>query len=185
MSLTNITSVKAWMGETTSNKDALIASLILSCSQEIISYLNRNIESEFYEDIVSGNGKNTLTMKNWPITTVTAVQIGQFSYNEIQKSDFTSTGVKVKGRQLIAQGFKFEKGEDNIFIGYVAGYDEVPADIQQACNELINHRMKNERGDRQGVSSKSLAGETISFSHRSWPESVKTVLNNYVDRIPV
>lgn len=183
--LTTLAKVKAWLGETSNAKDTLLESLIKSCSAEISNAVNRNLEQASYTEIIDGNGRNRVTLKNWPISVVLSVNVHGKLFDVLEPADFTSTGVKVSGRCLVCQNVVFEKGLANVIVEYVAGYDPVPEDLDQACVELVTHRFKNERGDKQGVSSKSLAGETISFSHKALPESVRSVLNDYKNVVPV
>ena len=59
----------------------------------------------------------------------------------------------------------------------VAGREEGHADIAQAVNELVGLRYALR--DKQGWNSKTLAGETVSFSTKDMPASVATILKQY------
>lgn len=183
--LTTLSSVKQWLGLTTNASDTVLTSLISSCSEEIEMYLNRTIESTAYTELRDGNNSDVFMLKAYPVQAVIKLVVDGISYKEIPIDDFTSKGVKLDDRKIIAQGFIFPRGRRTVYIQYLAGYDEIPKAIEQACNELIAARFKNERGDRQGVSSKSLAGETISFSHSAMPNSVKSALSDFINVVPI
>jgi hypothetical protein len=184
--LTDLTSVKLWCGIANTSKDAVITTLINSCSQELINYMNRTIYSEARTEIRDGNGKNTMTLAHYPLTAILSVIVNGIEYKEIQQSDRISKGVKIIGeRRILAQGFVFTKGISNVELFYVGGYSVIPDAIKQACNELVAMRLKNERDDRQGVSSKSLAGESVSFFHGQLPNSVVSALTDFIDVVPL
>lgn len=59
-------------------------------------------------------------------------------------------------------------------------YGFIPADIENACIELVGERFKYM--DRMGIASKALGGqETVSFSLKSMPDYVRDTLANYSD----
>jgi hypothetical protein len=147
--------------------------------------LNRKIEQTNYSELRSGTGKPTLTLRNYPIVAVSSVKINGDEIATTQLSDFSSKGIKFDDRQLIGQNVIFKCGNSNILIEYTAGYTVVPVDIQQACIEMVANRWKNMRGDRLGVSSKSLAGESISFSQKDMTSSTREYLSSYKNVVPV
>jgi hypothetical protein len=185
MALTTLASVKQWLGIDNTTNDALLQSLIDSCSDFIEQYLNRKILSAEYTELIDGTGATTQTLKNYPITAVSLLSINNLSQSILPVSNFNTTGVKFDERQLIGQNVKFTCGKRNIYITYTAGYAAVPKAIEQACNEMIAMKFKNERGDRFGVSSKSLAGESISFFHGDMTQSVRATLDNYRNVVPL
>lgn len=62
-------------------------------------------------------------------------------------------------------------------------YGNVPFDVEQACIELVLSRMKEK--DRIGISSKSVANESVSYSQKDMTNFVKTSLQNYRAVIPL
>lgn len=63
-------------------------------------------------------------------------------------------------------------------VAVLVTYGFVPADIEQACIELVAERFKYK--DRIGILSKALGGqETISFSLRAMPDYVRETLTAY------
>jgi hypothetical protein len=63
-------------------------------------------------------------------------------------------------------------------------YSYIPADIEQACIEMVGERY-NYKG-RIGTVSKSLGGqETVSFSQKDMPDFIRTMLQPYRRVIPV
>jgi len=56
-------------------------------------------------------------------------------------------------------------------------YAYTPQEIEQACIEIVSLRYRER--SRIGENSKSIGGETVSYTVKDFPDSVKTILNNY------
>ena len=67
-------------------------------------------------------------------------------------------------------------------VSYQAGFAAPPADLTQACIEMVSLRYREK--DRVGLVSKGLAGETTAYSLKDMPESVRTLLNRYRRVVP-
>lgn len=188
MALTTLANVKAWLGSSyNGSDDAVLGSLIDAVSVAINEYLNRTIESTVLNEYYNGSYQKGIRLRNWPVTAMTSVFINGASIQILAPNDYSSNGVRWSPEHyLIANGVEFTKGWMNVIVNYTAGYapDAIPDDIVQAANEMVALRYKNSRGDRLGVSSKGLAGETITFSQKDMPDSTKSVLKQYMSVVP-
>ena len=149
--------------------------MIDAASVTIESYCSRVFLSASYTETRDGTGNRKLCLDNFPVTSVTAVTVNGQSIPPRPSAigyGFTFDDLVVK-----LTGYRFEQGLDNVVIQYVAGLPAVPDDIDMACCEAVTLRYKSL--DRLGVSSKSLAGESISFSTSDFSESVRRVLDQY------
>jgi hypothetical protein len=80
------------------------------------------------------------------------------------------------GQYSFASGaYSFSSSDSNKPVDLT--YYCVPADIEHACNLLVGTAMKIR--DNLGISSKSLAGETISYSAKAMDGTVKELLMPY------
>jgi hypothetical protein len=78
--LTTLADVKAWLGRTDSNSDALLSALITRVSRQIHSYLQRGtILPHAVNEIRDGTGGNTLVLRQWPVLSVSWVTVGSTS----------------------------------------------------------------------------------------------------------
>lgn len=160
MSLASLSDVKTHLGITNANSDPVLQMLLDGASAAVLSWLGRNLELQNYTETANGNGKAKLLLQNTPVAGLTYVFINGQEVPIV--GDFTSAGCRFTETALILQGGQvFTAGEANISIKYDAGHDPVPADIQQAVMLTVAHRFKER--DWTGYSSKSLAGETVSF----------------------
>ena len=163
--LTTLAKVKEWLNITTSTDDALLTRLVSAASDYIQTLLNRTIAVTAYSDILDGTGSARLMVANYPVVTVSSVKVDGLPIP-------ASTGVGVpgyvfNGTAISMRGsYRFNEDVQNVEVSYTAGYATVPAGLEQACIELIGLRYKER--DRIGISSKGLAGETITFSQKDF-----------------
>jgi hypothetical protein len=170
--LTTLESFRAYAGGASTADDALIGQLITAYSTAVTSLLNRKILSGPVEIWRDGHGRRTLTLPEYPVTAVTLLEIDGQSIPH----RFTDT-------QIILDGSCFTRGHANVHVRFTAGYASVPADIEQAVNELVALRYKER--DRIGHRAKSLAGETVSFVTAALPDSAKAMLAAYARVAPL
>lgn len=74
--LTTLADVKAWLGRSDSNSDALIGALITRTSRQIHSYLQRtSLLPHAVTEVRDGPGGNLLLLKQWPAIGVTSLTV--------------------------------------------------------------------------------------------------------------
>lgn len=172
MALTTTAAVKLYKGLTGNELDALIDALVPRASAAIETYLSRKIESQAHIEYRDGNNGVTLPLRQAPVTAVAAVLVDGVA---IPSGGFTQPGWRIAGQMLVLNGYRFTVGHGNVEIQYTAGYSTVPADIEQACIETVVLAL--ERRSHIDVSSKSLAGETVSFITADLPPSARKALD--------
>jgi len=178
--LTDLATVKRWLGLTSQADDAMLSALITSYSAYVESWLNRTFASQSYTERVDGVGSLGIAFSNYPVTAVASVSIDDIA---IPAATSTSTpGYRFSDKFLYLNGYRFTRGLQNVSITYAAGYASTPPEIKEAVTELVAYQYKSR--DRIGHSSKSLAGETVSFITSDFPANVRTILNNYKKVIP-
>jgi hypothetical protein len=179
--LTTLAKVKAWLGidPGLTTQDVILNDLIAACSAAIESYLNRTLLATDHVEWYDGTGSNVLVLKNWPVNSVASVSYEGVEYSINSPTDFRTRGIRWGKDMIVGSGVVFPKGKMVMRVQYNAGYSEVPDDIEQICTELVALSFKNGRGDRLGISSKSLADESVSYVAVALTEGMKTVLGNY------
>lgn len=183
--------VQAWLGlntpQYTGQDDITIGRLITAASEDIRQETGRIFQKGNYTEIGSGSGGKQVKYltKQWPINTVSLVQIDQSvippSPDGISQG-YTFTNYDSAGHITLV-GHAFNRGVDNIKVIYSAGYDPIPGDLEQACVELVAYRFTG-RG-RIGHKSKSLAGEVVAFVTDHYPDQVQRVIQRYKRTIPL
>lgn len=185
--LTNIENVKKWVkvADTVTTDNELLERLVTAASAFFISTVNRdNLDSvKPYTEKRSGHGGDTLVLRNYPVVDITSLTING---RVIPASpDGIQSGYVFDDRVIELIGFKFDKGKKNVVISYDAGFNDVPADVEQAVTELAGLRYMETTKDRIGVMAEALAGNTVSYNQKDMPESVSSVADKYTNRVPV
>ena len=181
--LTTLAAVKEYLGQkdTATTDDALLSKLISRASAFIVTYSSREYLSQTYNETRDGNGSNRLILKNQNVTAVASVVIDGQSI-PIGGSPQTP-GFWFSGRWVYLNGYRFSLGFGNVQIIYTAGYETVPADVEQVCIELVANKYK--RRDRIGEVSKNLNGMVVSYSTSDLSDDHKSILDFYESNVPI
>jgi len=175
--LTTLANVKGWFAPPliTTADDALLTRLVTAASQFIQSWLDRTLAQQGYTETRDGGGGSSLAFANTPVSAVSALAIDGIAIPPA--SDAVSPGYAFSATRLYLRGYAFTRGVRNVTLSYTAGYAATPPEVEQACIELVALRYKER--DRIGHVSKSLAGETVSFSQKDMSDDIKTLLSLY------
>jgi hypothetical protein len=172
--LTTLANVKTWLGLSSNNTDdGLLDRLITSSSSLIIEFLKRDVKTRVYTDETHhGNGGSGLCLRQYPITTVSAVSVDGASV----------TGFTFDERMVYLTSSVFTRGQANVKVTYTAGFAAVPFGLDQACVELVGVMYREK--DRIGHVSKQLGGETVTFNVADLPARIKTSLRQWTNVVP-
>jgi hypothetical protein len=180
--LTTVAALKPWLRLTSVADDTLLASLVSGVSAWIQEWLGRIIASATYTDTLNGNGKTALCFLHYPVTAVTSVTIDGVAIPA--RAVPGGSGYYFDSDFLYLDGYCFtQKSNQNVVLVYTAGFASVPLDLALATNKLcaISYREL----DRQGLSSKGLAGEQTNFIVTDMPKDVISILQSYKRVVPV
>jgi hypothetical protein len=192
--LTTLTNVKEYLaidpGET--SVDALLARLVSSESARFSNLSNNPITSASYTETVDGNGTRYYVPKNYPVLSVTSVTVDgnaiparasvsdngfALVQNRVELVGYMFTSSRAAIYYSVYPSFSVSAGVGNVTIVYTAGYQTVPADVDQAVCEMVALKFRGR--DRVGLMSQSVGGETLSYQTLTLPESVQSVIDNY------
>lgn len=173
--LTSFESFIAWNGEVAGTDVEGVKALITACSQWFRSVTSRDIDLRSYTRRFDGRNNTRLLLPHYPVTAVTSLRIGGLAI-PAQPGE-SQPGYFFDADSIALEGYRFERGTGNVSVAWQAGYAAIPADIEQAVNELVG--LRHAMRDKQGWASKSLAGETVSLLTKDMPDSVRTVVEQY------
>lgn len=173
--LTTLAAVKAYGPISGTELDTLLGALITRASTSIENFLQGAVLSASYTETRNGTGGSAMLLRQYPVSAVTSLSIDGNSVP--QATSYGQPGWWLADRQLLLFGYRFTRGIGNVLVTYTAGFVTTPPDIEQACIETVLLALK--RRDHIDVSSKSLAGETISYITADLTPSAKVVLNSY------
>jgi hypothetical protein len=177
MALTTLANVKQYLQiePDDTSADDLLERMIDAASVTIERYCGRTFLQANYTEVRHGTGQRRMSVRNIPMTAVSSVTVNGRSIPA--RPGATGQGFTFDQYCVNLTGYDFTDGYDNVAISYTAGFAAVPADVDLACCELVSLRYKTI--DRLGVTSKSLAGESISFNMGDFSEPVKRALDQY------
>lgn len=169
--LASLSELKLHLSMTTDASDEVLTQLLVAASAQVEAFLGRDILAADYLDEFDGRGLRAHMLLNSPAVSVSSVMINGREIE--QSSGYGSSGWRLSGRFVLVEG-GFPDGNLNCSVSYRAGYETVPAAIKQAVIDSAAHQFKEL--DRIGVSSKTLATETIAFrdaeNHKRWAMSL-------------
>lgn len=96
--LTNLTSVKLYLGITNTDSDTLLTALISEADKMIKNYCRKQLESNIYTEFYSGDGTNALRLRQGPVTHIQNIWTdpGGF-FGQGTNSPFSSTTLLTAG----------------------------------------------------------------------------------------
>ena len=145
MSLLELSEYKNYLNLSpgTTKPTALIA-LQNEVEQRVIDRLKRDLVSQTYVEYFDGNGSKSILPKQFPITSITKVEV----YEGLDSNNTEVWETWAKGDEyqrlliedsveITLDGAIFPKGTQNVRITYVAGYSTIPYWAKKACKELF------------------------------------------------
>jgi hypothetical protein len=175
--LTDLDTVKAWLGVSGATSDTLLGGLVTAVSSFITNYLGRQILAASYVETYRGNGQSVMLLRNFPITAVASVAFAGQTITSAADPVTLTSGLLFDDRTLQLVGGRFPFALP-VVVTYTAGYATTPADVAQAAVELVGEAFR--RRDRIGLSSKSLGGqEVIAFSLKDMNDTARALLASY------
>lgn len=151
------------------SSDDKIQSLLDAASQYIRSYAGQDFTLTKYKEVASGFSSYSYQARVPFVRKVLSCNVGS-------KSVDVSTAV-INNNIIYFDNVALATGVNNITIEYVAGYNEVPYDVKQACIQLAYMRLQDK--ERIGELSKTSGSETTMFDNGAFPGWIKEALLNY------
>jgi len=136
--------VKAWLGRSDTNSDAVLARLITRTSRQILSYLRRPaIVPHTISEIRDGTGGYTLVLREWPALSIASLTISGRSVPPVASNTCAGyalepwTGMPPGSAQVLALSrLCFVRATQNVAISYRAGY-QVSSEAQFVADGAV------------------------------------------------
>lgn len=169
--------IKSYLGIEGNDDDVALAAIHAAAEDQIRGHLGYSPEIVERSIRINGNGRYAISLGSVP----PVVGVSRLAIDGVeiaaQADRPAGIGFAVSDGVLWLFGNTFQRGRQNIEITYSAGYGVVPDAITLAVCELV--AVRREEMARRGVSSKSLAGESISFANSEMPVTVAGYLAPY------
>jgi hypothetical protein len=178
---TTLATVKAWLGLTVTSDDTLLTALITRASALMDDIMSRTLLTASYTEWRDGPGGQFISTRNYPITAVAGVSVDGVAI--LPSPDALTAGYGFTPLQVFLRDYKFTRGVQNVQLQYTAGLSAAPADVEQACIELVAFKYRGRNWI--GQSSKILQGENVTFRTEDVPREVMATLKGYQRVIPI
>jgi uncharacterized phiE125 gp8 family phage protein len=175
MALAQLTDLKTYIGVTGSADDSLLSRLLESESTFFEAQCGRTFVTASYTEVRSGHGRTTMVPREDPIVSVTSVAVDGQTIPSA--SSYDAEGWRVFEGAIHLNGHAFTRGTGNVTLVYVAGFDPVPADVQQAVIELAALKYRDRRHIGKGA--ESMGGMSVTYLPSLVPASVQAVIDAY------
>lgn len=138
VSFITLDEVKDALNITDTNSDSILGSLISAQSAAIQSATNRKLIKTTYTDYFNGDHDlKQLCLQEFPVSSITTV-------HDDTDRDYDA-GSLISSEDYVVEAdtgiLRFDtlltRGQQNIKVVYVAGYDPVPDDLKLACTYLV------------------------------------------------
>ena len=173
--LATVAGAQLYLGISNSQDSDLLQTLITAASTFIQSILGYNIAASSYTETRSGHGRGSMVLRYRPIISVQSLTVCNVA--QVPSLGFGQTGYSFDDSKLYLTNGAFYYGVRNISVTYTAGYETTPADLTQACVELV--ALKYKLRDKSGLVSESMMQQTTAYSQRDMPASVVSAIQPY------
>lgn len=192
--LCTLPQVREWLTLATAQigDNDLLTRLITACSAGIKDYVQRPLLSASYTESYNGTGTSRLVLRNFPITAVTSLLIGNVAVT--QAPNPTAYGFLFDGDVLYLStagaatapnvGNIFPAGNQNVQVVYTAGYADTPDDIVQACVEFVAYKYNQRKHIGRKSDNIQAGGMGTTYQEGYMPPEVKLMLNKYKRVVP-
>jgi hypothetical protein len=169
-------------------QDDHLENLIGRATAFIQTITRRTIVSIEHTVYVSGDGTNTLMLRNYPLTAVALVEdslSGQEDFSFTGADLNTEFGFEDDGELILMGGDVFRLPGStyparNYKVTYTAGYPARPEDLRQVCVELAAAKYYLGEKQQQNVATKTFGGETITYRADDLSPAQKLIIDRYV-----
>jgi hypothetical protein len=164
--------------------DNLLQRLITAASEWIRNETSRKFAPGNYTEVRCGDGGRILFFRNTPVSAVVSLYIDGNAQNA-RNSNVTAygeNGYTFSENRIVMTGNVFTRGIDNVQVTYTVANNAAFPDLEQVAVEAVTWAYREL--DRLGQTSKTLAGETISFSTQAMSDRSKKTLARYKSPIP-
>lgn len=157
--------------------------LVTAISQAAATYCATNFIQATYTETCNGTGTGMLLPHNQPITAVASISVCGHALSPGVGGGQSGFVFDTECLYLLG-GARFPRDLQNVVVVYTAGFTNlaasvctIPYDLRQAVVEAVADRFK--RRQNIGIVSKTIAGETITYSAKDFPQSSKFIFNLY------
>ncbi len=166
--LCSLEDAKDYLNVVSSADDVAIERIINAMTTLGEKETGRELKTRTHTDIrYSGTGSALLRMKQYPVTSVTAISFLTSDAPEVfTAQSLTDYPVVITGPDddtLMYRNHAFERGASNIKVTYVAGLTTIPDSLKEWALQGVMFLWKKKDRLATGIASQSFQGQTTSY----------------------
>jgi hypothetical protein len=167
------------------SQDKLIRQLIFAFQGIAEKYCNRPLKpTGVIDERHDGDGSRELLLHHYPILDISKVEVvGVYIIPERNLRQGYSEGFIAEfdtGIITLTDKYIFPKGQGNILVSYIHGYDEIPYDLREVALEWIATKLEDRKS--LNIKSERLGPYTVTYDTDFVPKNVLSVLERYKKR---
>lgn len=183
--LTTLAAVKLYLSlePSDTSADPELEALITAASRFAMTFCSRTFIESTYTKNFNGTGGSFMMLGESPVTAVSSVSVDGVAVPASPSP--REGGFVFDDETLYLRGcYRLTRGAQNVAVTFTAGYasNAIPQDLAQAIIELV--ALKFRRRTNIDVSSRGIAGETISYITADMSRPVRKVLDLYQRAYP-
>lgn len=157
-------------------EDDYLNDLLSAASEEIRQYCRQDFDLAQFDEAYNGSGNRWLQLSQAPVKSIVSVSVNG---STVSVSDGYGPGYIQTDRALARVIGFWPEGFANCRVVYIAGFDVVPEDVQQACAHIaaLRYRMR----EHLGMVSKASGNSTDTYDTIDLPQSIKDLLDQYIE----
>ena len=205
--LTTVAAVNEWLNQAEATDATIIQTAITNFSQYVLTRTGRRSLSsiaEYANELYSGNGRDKLFLRDYPIKSVTTLIVNGQTIPESTSWSMPGWVIDPSGEScsLVLRGnpgrvmageamweqvgigsslYKFWTGILNVEVDYTAGYTTTPFDLQQMATQLVATMYRRKEWLDQVSQMQPNVG-TTAYSRLEMPPECASVINRYTKR---
>ena len=182
--LTTLEDTKEYLEIDGTDSDNLLQQLIGAASQFVKTETGYEWVETTYKEMIDGERTETLILTQKPIISIESLVINgetidnYYIYNESGMLKRQDVGIYNVGyTHHSRKGLLFPRGQQNIEVEYVAGYEDVPQDLQKAVWSMVNAVLEGK--EYEGLSQYSIGDESMQWDSKSVPQEAMQTIQKY------
>lgn len=134
--------------------DDPLGAMISAVSMEFEKATGRRISSEAYERVLDGNGQSRMLLPEYPVTDIASIEVDGQAIDE--RTTIPGSGWVISNSdigEIAIVGGCFSEGDLNVVVQFTAGYEPIPADIEQAVRETVVTKWRSDPNAQYQIAS--------------------------------
>lgn len=176
MPLLTPTDIRLYLTLNAGQDEELLLALCAAAEAFVLAQISmKTFDVTSVAETYNGNGASIMILDRRPIVDITEVMIDGKVIPAA--ASWNSNGWLTDLKALYLRGWRFTPSVQNVRVTYTAGYAVVPEDLKRAAIDIVAE--KYARRTRQGVTSKSIGSESITYGQNDVTPYARQVFGQY------